>query len=490
MRSVVELVEISGDGQFTDRDGHERNSMARRTNELTGEAAQIEALTQEVARDLWSQVERRRPSVFERRWWDEHILEWAMADESVKVQMFRFVDVLPMLKSHETVTRHLQEYFDEVRARLPWAVRIGLDASQPNSILGKALALNARNNASKMAGRFIAGERVDEVLHSVKRLHQMGLGFTLDLLGEATISERESDAYQKQYLDLMEGLAPVVNRWPENPKIDRDNAGPIPRVNMSLKLSALTSHFRPVDRKGTSEAVKERLRPLLRKAREHDVHLHVDMEQYAYKPLTLSIFKEVLMEEEFRDVTDVGIVIQCYQPEADGDLARLLEWVKERGTPITVRLVKGAYWDYETINAQQKGWPVPVYQNKWESDAAFERLSRVLFENYEWLRPALGSHNLRSLSHGIALAKHLKVPQSAWEIQMLYGMADNQAQLFGEQGYRVRIYTPFGETLPGMAYLVRRLLENTSNDSFLRHTYDRSLELEKLLGRPGAQQAM
>ncbi|HVJ69731.1 MAG TPA: proline dehydrogenase family protein [Caulifigura sp.] len=463
--------------------------MPRRDNELTGDDAQIENLTQEIARDLWNQVERRRPSVFERRWWDEHILEWAMADESVKVQMFRFVDVLPMLKSHETVTRHLQEYFDEVRSHLPWAVRIGLDASQPNSILGKALALNARNNASKMASRFIAGERVDEVLHSVKKLHQMGLGFTLDLLGEATISEGESDAYQKQYLNLMEGLAPVVNHWPENPRIDRDAAGHIPRVNMSLKLSALTSHFRPVDRRGTSDAVKERLRPLLRKAREHDVHLHVDMEQYAYKPLTLSIFKDVLMEEEFRDVTDVGIVIQCYQPEADADLAKLLEWVKQRGTPITVRLVKGAYWDYEVINAKQKGWPIPVYQEKWQSDAAFERLSRVLFENYEWIRPALGSHNLRSISHGIALAKHLKVPSSAWEIQMLYGMADNQAQLFAEQGYRVRIYTPFGETLPGMAYLVRRLLENTSNDSFLRHTYDRSLQLEKLLGRPGSQQA-
>ncbi len=193
--------------------------MARRVEQLSGDEARIEQLTQQIARELWDQVERRRPSVFERRWWDEHILEWAMADESVKVQMFRFVDVLPMLKSHETVTRHLQEYFDEVRAHLPWAVRIGLDASQPNSVLGKALALNARNNASKMASRFIAGERIEEVQQSVKKLHQMGLGFTLDLLGEATMSEREADAYQKQYLDLMEGLAPVVNRWPRIPKL-------------------------------------------------------------------------------------------------------------------------------------------------------------------------------------------------------------------------------------------------------------------------------
>jgi len=444
----------------------------------------VEVETRRIARDLWEQVERRRPTVFERRWWDDHILEWAMADESVKVQMFRFVDVLPMLKSHESVTRHLQEYFDEVRSRLPWAVRLGLDVSQPNTVLGKALALNARNNASKMAERFIAGAKVEEVLQSVARLHKMGLGFTLDLLGEATISEREADAYQRQYLSLIEGLAPVVNHWPANPRIDADNTGPIPRVNVSLKLSALTSQFRPVDPAGTTEAVKTRLRPILRSARIHDAHVHVDMEQYAYKRLTLEIFQQILMEDEFRDMSDVGIVIQAYQPEADGDLAALLEWVKQRGTPVTVRLVKGAYWDYETIIAKQRGWAVPVYQEKWQSDAAFERLSRVLFENSRWLRPALASHNLRSLSHGIALAKVLNMPQSAWEIQMLYGMADNQAQLFAEQGYRVRIYTPFGEMLPGMAYLVRRLLENTSNDSFLRHTYDRGLQLDRLLGKP------
>ncbi|MBX3441935.1 MAG: proline dehydrogenase family protein [Planctomyces sp.] len=446
----------------------------------------LERATQRNARELWDQLERRRPSVFERRWWDDHILEWAMADESVKVQMFRFVDVLPMLKSHESVTRHLQEYFDEVRSQLPWAVRLGLDASQPNTVLGKALALNARTNAARMAERFIAGATPDEVLQSVARLNKLGQGFTLDLLGEATISEKEADAYQQQYLTLMQGLAPVVNRWPANPRIDADDSGPIPRVNVSLKLSALTSRFRPIDPQGSAEAVKVRLRPLLRAAREHDVHLHVDMEQYAYKRLTFEIFKQVLMEDEFRDFKDVGIVVQTYQPEADQDLADLLEWVRERGTSIVVRLVKGAYWDYETINARERGWPIPVYQEKWQSDAAFERLTRVLFENVQWLRPALGSHNLRSLAHGVALAEQLNVPPSAWEVQMLYGMADNQAQLFNELGYRVRIYTPFGEVLPGMAYLVRRLLENTSNDSFLRHTYDRALSRDRLLAKPAA----
>ena len=125
-----------------------------------------------------------------------------------------------------------------------------------------------------------------------------------------------------------------------------------------------------------------------------------------------------------------------------------------------------------------------MYREKWESDANFERQTRFLMENHQDLRPALASHNLRSLAHGIAWAEELEIPESAWELQMLYGMAEEQAQLFAERRHRVRVYTPFGELIPGMAYLVRRLLENTSNDSFLRQTYDAEVDVGTLLQRP------
>ncbi len=444
----------------------------------------VEAETQRIGRYLFEHLARRTPSIFERRWWDDRILAWAMTDESVKVQMFRFVDVLPMLRTHESVTRHLQEYFEEVRQHLPWAVRLGLDVSPPNSLLGKALALNARSNARRMAQRFIAGTTLEEVVQSVQKLRRQGFAFTLDLLGEAVISEKEADRYQKAYLEMIKGLAPQVNAWPEIPAIDRDHQGPLPRVNVSLKLSSLDSHFDPIDPRGTSERVLARLRPILRTARKHNAYVHIDMEQYAYKDLTLQIFRDVLMEKEFRDFPDVGIVIQTYLPEAGDDLRELRRWVEERGTPVWVRLVKGAYWDYETVVARSRGWPVPVFQQKWQSDDNFERQTRFLMENYQWLRPALGSHNLRSLAHGMAWAKHLEVPTTAWEIQMLYGMGAEQAQLLAEMGHRVRIYTPFGELIPGMAYLVRRLLENTSNDSFLRQSFVEHLSVEELLMRP------
>src|SRR5438477_7902644 len=135
-------------------------------------AAAVEAATQELGRELWRRLEHRSASIFERRWWDDRVLSWAMADESVKVQMFRFIDVLPTLRSREAITRHLQEYFEEVSSQLPRAARLALEVSQPDSVLGRALAMTARRNALRMARRFIAGTEVDEVLQTVGRLRK------------------------------------------------------------------------------------------------------------------------------------------------------------------------------------------------------------------------------------------------------------------------------------------------------------------------------
>ena len=186
------------------------------------------------------------------------------------------------------------------------------------------------------------------------------------------------------------------------------------------------------------------------------------------------------------DLADCGIVVQAYLQSAEQDLQELLDWTRQRGTPITVRLVKGAYWDFENIVARYRGWPIPVYRRKWQSDDCFERLTMVLLQNRQWLRPAFASHNLRSLAHALALAEELQIPANSLEIQMLYGMGDQQAHLFRKRGYRVRIYTPFGELIPGMAYLVRRLLENTSNESFLRQSYIASTSVENLLMKPSS----
>ncbi len=458
------------------------------TRDLTErELADVERSTQEIGRYLLARSSTNQPSVWDRRWWDDRIMSWAMQDESVKVQMFRFVDVLPMLSTSESVTQHLQEYFYDVRRHLPSAVRLGLSVATPDSIAGRALAIAARRNAMGHARRFIAGTSVEEVLAAARRERKQGRCFTLDLLGEAVTSEREADRYLQAYLDLIAGIAPTVNSWPESPLIDRAGEKQLPRVNVSIKLSALDSQFDPIDPHGTTERVAGRLRTLLRLAQKHHAFVNVDMESYQIKDLTLSIFEQVMSEAEFRDCEDVGIVIQCYLRDAEADLVRLRDWAVRRGRPVWVRLVKGAYWDYEVVSAESIGWPVPVFRQKWETDANYERLTRFALQNHEHLRPALGSHNLRSLAHGMAVAEHLGIAKGNLELQMLYGMADSEKQALVDLDYRLRIYMPFGELIPGMAYLVRRLLENTSNESFLRAGFAESVPVEKLLMNPADQ---
>jgi len=126
------------------------------------------------------------------------------------------------------------------------------------------------------------------------------------------------------------------------------------------------------------------------------------MEQYAYKDATLYIFREVLEEEEFRDWPDAGIALQAYLRDCAEDLEALAHWVARRGTPVWVRLVKGAYWDYETILAGQQSWPVPVFTQKGETDANYQRLTRFLMEHHEILQPAIASHNIRSLAYALS----------------------------------------------------------------------------------------
>jgi RHH-type transcriptional regulator, proline utilization regulon repressor / proline dehydrogenase / delta 1-pyrroline-5-carboxylate dehydrogenase len=447
-------------------------------------AEALEDLAKAYGRDIFARLDRGGPTAFTPAWFDDITMGLAMADEAVKIQLFRFIDALPLLKTPESIARHLREYFAEISPRLPGWMRWGLRRLPENGVAGRTLAWSAKFNATRLARKFIAGSNVAEALAAVARLRRKQFGFTIDLLGEATITEAEADHYQAQYLELLDGLGREVGRWPEVPAIDRDDQGPIPRVNVSVKLSSLYSQFDPIDPDGTSWAVRARLRPILSLAREHGAFVNFDMEQYSFKDVTLQIFREVLSEPEFRDWPDVGIAIQAYLRGCEKDLQGLLEFVRARGTPVWIRLVKGAYWDYETVISAQNDWPVPVFTRKWESDANYERMTRFLMEHYRELRPAFGSHNVRSIAFALACADHLGLPPGSYEFQMLFGMADPIKNVLVKMGHRLRVYTPYGQLLPGMAYLVRRLLENTSNESFLRASFKEHKSEDDLLMNP------
>ncbi|MSU80305.1 MAG: L-glutamate gamma-semialdehyde dehydrogenase [Gemmataceae bacterium] len=433
---------------------------------------------------MFARVAQRGPILFSPAWWDKRLMYWTMHDEVVKVQLFRFIDALPQLHADDSIARHLAEYFAETREHLPGWARFGMRFIPRRGMLVTLLAWLARSNARNLARKFIAGSSLEEALAAVVKLRRNKLTFTVDLLGEATITEREAEKSQQDYLDLIEGLSREVNAWQPIYLIDRDPSGALPRVNVSIKLSSLFSQFDPMAPDHTSAVVRGRLRPILRSAMAHRAFVNIDMEQHAFKDLTLRIFREILSEDEFRSWPDVGIAIQAYLHSCERDLRQLLDFTKARGTSVWIRLIKGAYWDFETVVSAQEGWPLPVFAQKWQTDANYERMIEFLLTNHQWLRPAFGSHNIRSLAYAMALAEQMGVPPTGYEIQMLFGMADPIKDALVRMGRRVRVYTPYGQLLPGMAYLVRRLLENTANTSFLRASFADHVPEEKLLMNP------
>ena len=148
---------------------------------------------------------------------------------------------------------------------------------------------------------------------------------------------------------------------------------------MAVKPSAFYSQSKPVDQDGTVEGMMSRIEPIYKKVMEMGGFMCIDMEQLKYKDATIELYKR--LRAKYPDYPHLGIVFQAYLRCTEDDVRNLLAWAREVDFPISIRLVKGAYWDYETVLAKQNGWPVPVWTHKPESDMAFERVSRMILEN-------------------------------------------------------------------------------------------------------------
>ena len=448
---------------------------------------QLEASIRGCGRRFFTDIGDEAPSVFNKNWWTGKVMDACMHNEPFKVQLFRFIDVLPYLTTSESLGRHIQEYFsrdENVPAVLKWGVKgVGLGGRLAMKVMAKAI----RTNLEMMARNFIVGAEVPETVKRLGKLREQGFAFTLDQLGEATLSEREADQYAAGYMELLEGLEGAQAAWPALAGDAADlDWGHGPRVNVSVKPSALYSQVDPADFEGSVAGILARLRPLYRKVIRLGGYLCIDMEMRRLKNITLEVFRRLRGDPEFRQYPHLGLALQVYLCETDGDLDRLIEWAGREGLPISIRLVKGAYWDYETVIAAQRNWPPPVYTVKAETDAAFERSAETILRHHDICHLACASHNVRSVSVVLELARALGVPDDRYEFQVLYGMAEPFRKALLKMVGRVRLYCPYGRMLPGMAYLMRRLLENTSNESFLRQTFVEGVEMERLLEPPQA----
>ncbi len=443
-----------------------------------------EKQTRELGRELFRRSSESSMSLFNKGFWSGKMMDWSMQNHDFKVQMFRFVDVLPTLHDSEQVTQHLREYFLDESVKIPGAIKAAMGVAASTSIVGKIAASTIRKNVESMAELFIAGQDSASAFSALERLWKQGHCFTVDILGEAVVSEAEARDYQGRYMELVTGLSEKVKSWKEAKVLEESPWGRLPRANVSVKCSSLYSQIDSLALRSSVDAIKERLRPILKAAIESGAMLNLDSEQFDYRDIIFTVAEELFMEDDFRAYPHFGVVIQAYLRDSLQDVERIVNLARQRKAPITVRLVKGAYWDFEVIKALENDWPIPVWTKKAESDAHYERCTEALINSYPLVISAFGSHNIRNLAYAMAYAAERALPKNAFEIQMLFGMADPFKKAVIEMGYRLREYVPVGEILPGMAYLVRRLLENTSNEGFLRQKFVGNVDQEKLLEDP------
>ena len=432
-------------------------------------------------REIFARMEGRTPRLFSRASMTGRLMDWSMSQEQLKVQLFRLIDVLPALSEPREIARHARDYLAGADGALPWVMRLGLDAG---ARMPPLMAFAARLGVKQMASNFILAPNTAAAIPKLRQLREKRLTFTADILGETVLSEKEAAHYQERYLRMIAELADAAETWTDIEQLDSDGRERVPKVNVSVKISALYSQIHPGAPEDAIEHLGARLRPILRLAKERGVFINFDMEHYGLKDVTLELFKRLLGEPEFVDSRHLGIAMQAYLRDCGRDMQGLIQWAAEHRRRVTVRLVKGAYWDTETLLARQRDWPAPVFDLKHETDASYEEIAALMLAHPEEIDCAFGTHNVRTMAACIARAEALGRRPGSYEIQMLYGMAEPIKQALIEMGHRVREYCPIGEILPGMSYLVRRLLENTSNEGFLRATFNKDRPVEELLGNP------
>src|SRR5512139_3483540 len=416
--------------------------------------APLETTIQAIGRALYTRAQAHPPGFYAGR---RRLLKRAIADARLRDGLFQFIDVLPQLRDHHVIAAHFRAYLGDFEL---------------GGLFGRLLRLGGhpwmapllQQAVARMARLFVIEENAARLAASIGNIAGLPAAVSLDALGEAVLSDDEADAYAARILRLLGWLETSPARQPD----------------VSVKLSALTPRFDPVDLEGSVERVLSRLQPICAAAGKAGVSLTLDMENHESRPLVLAVFRHLAE----RPGIPPGLALQAYRPDAEADLRALLNlpWTPER--PLRIRLVKGAYWDSEVALAAQRFWPSPVYTDKAATDASFERLTTLLFESGERVYPMVASHNLRSLAHALALARALGRPAASWEVQMLYGMADPLAAAVVGEGARLRIYLPVGDLIGGIAYLIRRLLENTASTSVLRQAYLDDVPSERLLVAP------
>lgn len=397
------------------------------------------------------------------------LMDQCIADPTTKTSLLRFIDVLPSLQTSEQIRKHLKQYLWDNNVELPFEGFVRTGARLAGPVLDKIVSFLSK----QMAAQFIIGTNVRKAFKNMEGVN--AAPFTIDFLGEKTLTNDDADRYIARYVDALDFLP---GKFTTNPT---DVWGQ-PRTNLSYKMSAIDPRFNPIHPDVTFSSVCERLLPVYEKAATIGAAFNADIEHRQYRDLIYDTVKKILQKEQLRNYSHAGVVLQAYLKDSEQYLRDWIDFAKQRGCPITIRLTKGCYWDHEVALAQINGWDTPVFTDKKETDKNFEKLTRILLDNNEHVRAAIASHNPRSIFHAIAYAETLSLKQG-YEIQLLHGMGEELHFALDQHDIPFRRYRPVGNLISGMGYLVRRLLENTASGSIWEEI-DKGKSAQDLLINP------
>ncbi len=340
---------------------------------------------------------------------------------------------------------------------------------------GEGVVRRAVDKAMRiMSKQFVMGRTIEEGLQRARKKEARGYLYSYDMLGEAALTETDAQRYMKAYKDSIEAIGKNVDRTKPLTR----------RAGISIKLSALHPRYHEKDHVRALNEMAPRLLELAQLAKQYDISLTVDAEESERLMLSLDIIKKVFTDPSLEGWHGFGLAVQSYQKRAFYVLDWLAQMAKEQGRRVMVRLIKGAYWDSEIKKTQMQGLrDYPVFTRKVYTDVSFQACAKKLLTLTEYIYPQFATHN----AYSVAMILQIVGDYRDFEFQCLHGMGThlyNQIVDSQHWGIPCRIYAPVGQHEDLLPYLVRRLLENGANSSFVNRIVDEKAPIASLVEDP------
>ena len=322
-----------------------------------------------------------------------------------------------------------------------------------------------------MAKSFVLGRSIEEAVKAGAKDTRRGYAHSYDMLGEGARTFDDAQRYFDAYKQAITHISATAT-----------GEGRLARPGISVKLSALHPRYEAAQASESVPFLKNRLETLCRMAKEGDIALTVDAEEADRLDISMAVIASVFDHPMFQDWDGYGLAVQAYQKRAKDVINHVLSLARQSGQKINIRLVKGAYWDSELKHAQETGLPdFPVFTRKAHTDLNFLSCAKILLDNRDICIPLIGTHNAHTVAAVLDLAGE---DRSGFSFQKLQGMGEGLYSQIVTEGLPCSIYAPVGTHKDLLAYLVRRLLENGANTSFVNRLYDMEVAVEDLVIDP------